>query len=177
MFCCGNWFRNQKQGNHQNLGSTKRKLSRKNVPSHPVLTILNSRSLGKGISVGRPGSDPSPARVDQTRWHSLQNPNTWFKEWAPPRMRSSWVHSLTGTSANNVFIETSRQKLRVAQTWLTKSSLPSHSVYNNLKDKVQTSGWMALNTGMSINVIWLCNKRESALEYTGNQRYLWIYTE
>lgn len=57
MFCCGNWFQNQKQGNHQNLGSTKRKLSRKTFPHIPfsTATILDGRSLGNGISAGKPG--------------------------------------------------------------------------------------------------------------------------
>lgn len=32
MFWCSNWFQNQIQGNHQNLGSTKRNLSRKTFP-------------------------------------------------------------------------------------------------------------------------------------------------
>ena len=31
---------------------------------------------------------------------------------------------------------------------------------------------MALNTGMSISVIWLCNKRELGLENTRNQKQL-----
>lgn len=32
MFCCSHWFQNQKQSNHQNLGSTKCKLSGKTLP-------------------------------------------------------------------------------------------------------------------------------------------------
>lgn len=75
VFCCSNWFQNQTQGNHRNMGSTKKKLSRKTFPNIPFLRVTTSsrRSLGKVIHGPRPVSGMeamgtkchSPTQVDQ----------------------------------------------------------------------------------------------------------------
>lgn len=68
-----------------------------------------------------------------------------------------------------VYRDFKRETKKLGPSDGTKSSLPARALLVQKTGQVQTSGWMALNTGMSISVIWLCNKRELGLEDTRNQ--------